>query len=247
MKISAVIITFNEEKNIARCLNSLKNVADEIVVVDSFSTDKTEQICRNFEALFFQRKFENYIVQKNYANSLTSNEFILSLDADEQLSGVLEKAILAEKNQQEFDAFSMNRLTNYCGKWIHHSGWYPDKKVRLWKKSTGKWGGPQPHEFVELERGAKVKHLNGDLLHFSYFSIDQHLEQSQRFSEMAAVSLRRRSKFFLLFKVAFSPAFRFFKTYFLLGGILDGYYGLVICWTASREVFWKYSKALRQS
>ena len=139
IKLSSVIITFNEERNIGRCIESLAGIADEIVVVDSGSTDDTEAICRSFGVKFIEHTFEGYGEQKNFAVSHCSFEYILSLDADEALSIELKESISALKNKWDKDGYSFNRLTNYCGKWVHYCGWYPDSKLRLFKKNKGKW------------------------------------------------------------------------------------------------------------
>ena len=153
--ISVVIITFNEEKNIGRCLESVKNIADEIVVLDSFSTDKTEEICLQHGASFFQHPFDGHIEQKNRAITYATYPHILSLDADEVLSPELEQSIKAVKENWQADGYYFNRLTNYCGKWIRHCGWYPDRKLRLWDSRKGKWGGVNPHDKYMLEPNAK--------------------------------------------------------------------------------------------
>src|SRR6187551_311049 len=132
IQLSVVIITFNEERNIARCLDSVREIADDVVVVDSFSTDKTEAICREKGARFVQHKFEGHIEQKNYAVTQAKFPYILSLDADEAPDEKLIASIKKVKADWIADGYSMNRLTNYCGKWIHHCGWYPDVKLRLW-------------------------------------------------------------------------------------------------------------------
>lgn len=141
IKLSAVIITYNEEDNIERCLESLEKTADEILVVDSFSSDRTAEICKSKGVEFIQHSFEGHIEQKNYALSRASNDYVLSLDADEALSDKLIQSIRAAKQNWSTNGYSVNRLTNYCGKWIRHCGWYPDKKIRLWDKRKGTWGG----------------------------------------------------------------------------------------------------------
>ena len=151
LPLSAVIITKNEEKNIARCLDSLSNIADEIVVVDSYSTDKTEEICLNYNVRFIKHHFEGHIEQKNYALSQTTYQHVISLDADEALDEVMQNSILEVKKEWSFDGYSMNRLTNYCGKWIWYGNWYPDTKLRLWDKSKGQWGGLNPHDKFMME------------------------------------------------------------------------------------------------
>ena len=137
VKISAVIITYNEERNIGSCLDSVKAVADEIVVVDSYSTDKTQEICSRMNVKFLQHHFEGHIEQKNYAVSCVQYGHVLSLDADEILSEKLKQSIIAAKQNWRFDGYSFNRSTNYCGNWIRHSGWYPDTKLRLWNRTKG--------------------------------------------------------------------------------------------------------------
>ncbi|RED44938.1 glycosyltransferase family 2 protein [Seonamhaeicola aphaedonensis] len=134
LKISAVIITYNEEEHLEKRLSSLIGIADEIVVVDSFSTDKTPEICKSFNVTFYQHAFEGYIEQKNYAVTLARHNYILSLDGDEALSETLKQSILKVKLHWAYDGYYCNRLNNYCGQWIKHSDWYPDKKLRLFKK-----------------------------------------------------------------------------------------------------------------
>ena len=146
IKLSSVIITLNEERNIGRCLDSLRGIADEIVVVDSGSTDRTEEICRTFGVRFFQHPFDGFTEQKNFAIDQCSFEHILSLDADESLSEELKKSVTAVKSNWNKDGYSFNRFTNYCGKWIKHCGWYPDRKLRLFRKEKGRWQGNKLHE-----------------------------------------------------------------------------------------------------
>ena len=170
-KISAVIITNNEEKNIERCIDSLIGVVDEIIVIDSFSTDKTEEICKSKNVRFVQHEWEGFSKSKNFGNQLVTYDLILSLDADEALSVDLQNSLLDLKNKSDvFEAYSLNRRTNFCGNWINHSGWYPDQKLRLWNKNRGHWEG-EIHEKIKLNNNATIEHLNGDLLHYSYHTI----------------------------------------------------------------------------
>ena len=147
VKVSAVIITYNEERNIKRCLDSIVGVADEIVVVDSYSTDRTEEICKAYHVKFIQHRFFGHIQQKNWAILQATSPYILSLDADEALSDELRLSILKAKKNWTHDGYYFNRLTNYCGKWIRHTSWYPARKLRLWDSRKGSWGGfnPQVH------------------------------------------------------------------------------------------------------
>lgn len=243
VNISGVIITFNEEGNIERCLDSIKAVADEIVVVDSFSTDRTETISRRHHAVFIQHTFEGHVEQKNYAVSCASFDHILALDADESLSAELTQSILAAKQNWEYDGYSFNRLTNYCGKWIRHCGWYPDAKLRLWDRRKGRWGGVNPHDRVIMENGCRTRHLNGDLLHYSYPTIRHHLSQMNSFSDIAsraAFESGRRVNFPV--DILLNPVLTFLKKYFLKLGILDGYEGFFISIHTAYGKFLKYTK-----
>ena len=243
VKISAVIITYNEEKNIGRCLDSVREVADEIVVVDSYSTDKTREICSSMNAKVLQHRFEGHIEQKNYAVSRAGYGHILSLDADEVLSDKLKQSILTAKQNWRFDGYSFNRLTNYCGKWIRHSGWYPDTKLRLWDRTKGRWGGVNPHDRVMLEEKCRVCHIAGDLHHYSYHTIKDHIDQINRFSEIAAQAAHANGKkAHMLLDIVFNPLLTFFKKYILKLGILDGYEGFMIAVHTAYGKFLKYVK-----
>ena len=241
VKISATIITFNEEKKIEDCLRSLIDVVDEIVVVDSFSTDGTETICKKYNVRFLKNNFEGYIAQKNFAMNAARYDFILSLDADERLSDQLRESILKVKNSWgDYDGYAFNRYNNYCGKWMNYGGWYPDRKIRLWHRKNGEWGGVDPHDSVKISTN-RVKKLEGDILHFSYLTIHEHLVQILRFSEIAAkAKYKRGERTNATASVFFSPFFRFIKTYLFQFGFLDGYYGFVYCAVASTSTFFKY-------
>lgn len=242
-KISAVIITFNEEKNINRCLDSLQGVVDEIIVVDSFSTDKTEEICKKFNVRFITHKFDGHIEQKNWAKSQASNPFVLSLDADEALDEELKKSIIKAKTQLNFAGYSMNRLTNYCGKWIYHCGWYPDKKLRLWDARKGEWGGDNPHDKFELfDKNERVFHLKGNILHYSYYTLEDHYKQVEYFTTILANAQFKKGKKAYLIVLLFSPIVKFVKDYFLKFGFLDGKEGFRICWISAGATYLKYKK-----
>lgn len=241
IKISATIITFNEERKIEPCITSLLPVADEIIVVDSFSTDKTKEICLRYPVKFIERSFEGYVAQKNFALRQTTNDIVLALDADERLSSELQTSILhVKRNWNSKSGYSFNRLNNYCGKWIRFSGWYPDRKIRLWDKRKGQWGGEDPHDKVILLR-KEIGFLKGDLLHMAYHTVDEHLQQMQKFSEVAAKAKYRNGKRpIFVIHVLLNPMFKFFKKYILQLGFLDGYYGFVFCAAASTLNFFKY-------
>ena len=243
VKISAVVITFNEEKNIGRCLDSLQGVADEIVVVDSYSTDQTKDICNRKQANFLQHSFDGHIEQKNFAASCATYDCVLSLDADEALSAELRQSILAVKQDWRHDGYSCNRLTNYCGTWIRYSGWYPDRKLRLWNRKKGRWGGINPHDRVMMDDPGRVFHMDGDMYHYSYRSVKDHVDQINRFSEIAARAANAEGrKANLVLDIVLNPGLTFLKKYILKQGVLDGYAGFLIAIHTAYGKFLKYIK-----
>ncbi len=242
VRISAVIITFNEERNIARCIESLIGIADEIVVVDSFSKDKTEEICKSFGVKFVQHIFDGHIEQKNWAITQATFPHILSLDADEAVDETLKSSILKIKENWNHDGYSMNRLTNYCGKWIRHCGWYPDTKMRLWDSRKGEWGGDNPHDKYELVEGSSTKHIEGDILHYSYYSLEDHYKQVTYFTDILSKSQFKKGKKAPFIVLIFSPIVKFIKDYFIKKGFLDGKEGFTICRISAYATFLKYKK-----
>jgi len=243
IQLSVVIITFNEEKNIARCINSVSEIADEVVVVDSFSTDSTEQICTALGVTFIKQKFLGHIEQKNFAISKASFPYILSLDADEALSNELLATVKKIKENWQADGYILNRKTNYCGQWIKHCGWYPDPKLRLWDSRKGYWGGVNPHDIFIMEAGAQVVKIKGDLLHYSFYTMSQHLEQVNKFTQIGAEQLFSKGKRPGFYQLFCKPGFKFFISYFLKRGFLDGFYGYCICKISAHAVYLKYAKA----
>jgi len=241
-KLSVVIITFNEEENIGRCIDSVLTVADEIIIIDSFSKDKTKEICLERGVNFIEHAFEGYIEQKNYAASIASFDYILSLDADEALCPRLQKSILAEKEHFTKDGYFMNRMTNYLGKWIRHGAWYPDKKLRVWNHHKGRWAGRNPHDCYEMNTECSIGYLKGDILHYSYTCIQGHVAQFDKFTTITAQHMNEEGKRGTFFKIFFSPFFSFIKGFFIRLGFLDGYYGIVICVINSFATFMKYVK-----
>ncbi len=233
-KLSVVILTFNEARNIKRCIESVLAVADEIVIVDSYSTDTTPDICRAYNVRFYQHPFEGYIEQKNYAASLTQYDYILSLDADEALSELLTQSILAAKHIWKHDGYTMNRLTSYCGQWIHHSGWYPDTKLRLFKKNKAVWAGVNPHDKVEMHHGATITLLEGDLHHYSYYTFEEHKAQIVKFAEISASALYKKGVRSDPAKIIYKPVARFIRSYIVKAGFMDGKAG----WTIARMTAW---------
>ncbi len=242
MKLSVVIITFNEERNIARCLDSVKDIADEILVVDSLSTDRTKEICQQYNVRFMEHPFEGYIGQKNVALDMANNDFVLSLDADEALSDELKASIIHVKQNMDADGYTMNRFTNYCGQWIKYCGWYPDTKLRLFNRTKGRWGGINPHDQFFMEKTASIKHLEGDILHYSYYTEQDHLKQVERFTDIAAQAYFEKGKKSSALKLYGSPAAKFIRDYFINLGFLDGIAGLKICSLSAKATYLKYSK-----
>lgn len=240
IKISAVIITYNEERNIARCLQSLAGVADEIIVVDSFSTDSTHLICEKFNVSFTQHAFEGYGAQKNFGNSLAQYEHILSLDADEALSDELVALILEFKNNPRADIVSMKRLTNYCGQWIKHSGWYPDIKIRLWKKGDAQWNNNLVHESPQINPGAKRLFLDADILHYSYYTVAEHKERTLMYAGLASRIMAEQGKTVSMPLIYIKTGIKFLRNYFLFLGFLDGRNGYLICKMGAYETYLKY-------
>ena len=240
-KITAAIITFNEERNIERCIISLLDCVDEILVVDSFSTDKTEEICQKYNVRFIQNPFEGHIEQKNVALQLSTHDWVLSLDADEALTAELKESILNTKNEDDFGGYSLNRLTNYCGKWVHYCGWYPDTKIRLVNKNTAKWDGVNPHDRLDVLNDSKIGQLKGDLLHYSYYTKEDHFKQIDYFGRIAANELIKKGKTASILKIGVKTIAQFFKSFLLKRGFLDGKTGFLISIRSAYATYIKYS------
>ena len=240
-KITAAIITFNEERNIERCIHSLIDSVDEILVVDSFSTDKTEEICRKYNVRFIQNPFKGHIEQKNVALQLATFDWVLSLDADEALTAELKESVLKAKNEDNFGGYQLNRLTNYCGKWVRYCGWYPDTKIRLVNKQNAKWQGVNPHDRLDVLNDAKIGQLNGDLLHYSYYTKEDHFKQIHYFGNIAANELIKKGKTASYLKIAIKTTAQFFKSFILKRGILDGKTGFLISIRSAYATYIKYS------
>jgi len=241
VKISAVVITRNEEANIEACLRSLEGIADEIIVVDSRSTDLTVKIARRFTSRVYERKWTNFSDQKNYADGLAEHPWILSLDADERLSPELREEIKAlAGDDPPGAAFSMPRRVYYLGRWIKHSGWYPDRKLRLFRKDRARWEGAYVHEDLVVD--GEVRKFQGDILHFTYRSISDHLARINAFSDLGAQKLYAQRKKCRLRHLLLVPPGRFIKSYILRGGFRDGFAGLVIAVLNGYGIFVRYAK-----
>lgn len=242
IKLSVAIITFNEERNIERCLQAVKPLADEIVVVDSFSKDRTEEICRQWGALFIQHPFEGHIQQKNFALQQCSGDWILSVDADEAPAPELVEQIKRAITESSFGGYSMNRLTNYCGHWVRHCGWYPDTKLRLVKRDQAMWKGVNPHDKLEMAQQQPIGWLKGDLLHYSYYTSDDHYRQIEYFGDIAARALFDRGVRISWPMVVAKTAVQFIKSFLIKSGWRDGHTGWLISKRSAFATWRKYQK-----
>lgn len=243
--LSVVIITFNEEKNIRRCIESVKPVADEVIVVDSFSNDRTVEIALSLGARVKQSAFDGYIKQKNKAINEASNHFVLLLDADEFLSDELAASVLKAKHDYTCRAYSMKRCNIFRGRYIRHGLWYPDKKLRLFDKRYGHCGGLDPHDIIVMEQKTEVKLLKGDLFHHTFETVEAYRRRNNEVSTVIAQSLFDAGIKKPKYKIILSPLWSFINGYFLRLGFLEGYNGFVIALLTTQQSFLKYQK-LRQ-
>jgi len=241
VKISACIITFNEEKNVRECLESV-SWADEIVVVDSFSADATVQICRQYTDRVVQHPWEGHVAQKNVALNLATHDWVMCIDADERISDALREQIHRElqKSPVPCDGYFFPRRTFYLGRWIKHGGWYPDYKLRLFRKSKGRWGGVDPHDEVMLDGTAQ--YLSAPLDHVTYRNIAHHVATINAYTDISAEQKIRAHAKFPRFHLLLNPVAKFFTMYFLRGGFLDGVPGFIVAASGSFYVFLKYAK-----
>jgi len=241
VKIYATIITYNEERNLPRAIESLR-CCDEIVVVDSGSTDRTMEIAEKLGARAIDSPWPGYAKQKNLAAEKAAYDWILSIDADESLSEALEAEIWQlKKNGPRFDGYTMPRMAKYLGRWIRHSGWYPDRKVRLYDRRKGQWQGAYVHESVKVD--GRVGHLQANLLHFTCDSLSEHLKTMDGYTTLAAQQLLSTDEKVTWGRLILEPPWTFFRTYVLKLGFLDGVEGLAIANMAALYNFVKYAKA----
>ena len=245
MKITATIITLNEERNIARAIESLRST-DEILIVDSGSVDRTVELAQNLGTRVIEANWRGYSAQKNWAAEQARNDWILSLDADEVLSEALDAEILSlKKSGPQYEAYTMPRLARYLGRWIYHSGWYPDRKVRLYHREKASFVGDFVHESVEV-RG-RIGKLENNILHFTCESLSEHVKTLDRYTTLAAQELAASKVKVPMSKLLLDPAWTFVRTYVLQRGFLDGPEGLTIAQMAAFYTFLKYSKARNMS
>ena len=243
--ISCCIVCLNEEHAIRRCLESVK-WCDEIVVVDSFSTDKTIEICQEYSAHIIQRAWPGYVEQKRFALAQASHEWILNIDADEEVSPLLQNEIqvVLQQDDPAVDGFYIPRLVHYLGRWWWH-GWYPSYRLRLFRKHKVRWGGVDPHEKVLLH--GRSEHLSGNFHHYTYTDISDHLRTVNSLTDISSRELMLRQRRKYLSDVLLRPLWRFLSFYFFRGCIRDGIPGLFVAATSAFYVFLKYAKLWEQA
>jgi glycosyltransferase involved in cell wall biosynthesis len=240
IRISAVIITFNEQDHIERCLQSLL-WADEIVVVDSGSTDQTPAICRKYRVRLLEHPWEGFVRQKIFATAAAANDWIFSIDGDEEVSESLRQEIERIKaSTPQAAAFRMPRKMFYLGKWIKHGSWYPDYKIRLFNRQQGRWAGLEVHEY--WQPAGRCEKLGGDLLHYSYKNLADHLHKMNNLTTQAAREMQQKGVKPYLRNILGRPCGKFLKSYFIQAGFLDGFTGLIIALLGSYYVLLKYLK-----
>ncbi len=240
MSLSVAIITLNEANHIARCIKAAQQLADEVVVVDSGSTDGTQEIAKTLGASLIDQPFLGYGRQKQFAVNATSGSWVLSLDADEVLTEALVQSIREAMEQDNVQVFQVNRLNNYLGTWLKHSGWHPDWQTRLWKRSAAQWNEANIHEGVLTDK--HIGRLKGTLLHYSIQSKEQHLSTIDKYTTLSAQKLKEEGKEYKAFKRFISPPFHFIQTFIFRLGFLDGKAGFWVCWRSAYATYLKYKK-----
>lgn len=240
IRLSACLITLNEERNLPRILNSLKDIADEIVIADAGSTDRTCAIAGEHDAKILARGWTDYAEQRNFAASQAAHDWILALDADEELSDTLRDSIRTWKSGEPlYSVYEVNRLTWYLGAWIKHSGWYPDRKKRLYQRQAAHFEG-KVHEALKFT-GA-TGGLDGELYHYTVSSFEEHVANVNHYTTLAAQQLAESGKRVWRPGMLLAPLWSWLQTFVLQAGFLDGYRGWLIARMAARSVYLKYRK-----
>jgi glycosyltransferase involved in cell wall biosynthesis len=240
-RLTACVITYNEEANMADCLRSLA-FCSEIVVVDSHSTDRTREIARGLGARVIERDWPGHIEQKNFAIDQASHDWVLCLDADERVTSGLRQRIEEVLARPDADGYLVNRKNIYLGGWIRHCGWYPERKLRLFRRSRGRWRGINPHDHVHLEPPGPALPLRADLEHYTYADIEDHISTMNYFSSIAASEKLARGQRWVTLNLLLNPPLTFLKMFFLRGGFLDGWRGFLVSALGSYYVFLRYAK-----
>jgi glycosyltransferase involved in cell wall biosynthesis len=238
-QLSVTIITLNEERNIRDCMESVK-WADEIIVVDSGSTDRTVEISREYTDKVYNNPWPGHKEQKNFAVSKSSNLWIFSIDADERVTPELSDFILKELENPHYDGYRFPRKNHFLGKWLRHGGWYPDHVLRLFRKDKGAFGGINPHDKVFVE--GKVSTIPVPLFHYTYSSLSQYVAKQNSYSTAAAEAMAQKGKEIHPLFIPLKTFWKFIETYMVKMGFLDGFHGFVAAIGASFSAFWKYAK-----
>ena len=237
-RLSVALITYNEEENLPKTLEAVRDIANEIVVVDSHSTDKTREIAQSYGAKVFKEDWKGFRDQKNSALEKCSGEWILFLDADEVVSKELKKSILEAIKNPKAEGYFLNRKTFYAGKFLEHT-WQPDWVLRLVEKSANpRWEGGNVHEYLKID--GKTAKLNGFLYHYTYKNIYDHFQKSLKYAKLSAEELHKKGKNFKIHKLLINPFWAFFRQYILKRGFLDGIRGLSVAVSYYFSTFLKY-------
>lgn len=242
MTLTVSIITLNEEKNLARTLESVKKFADEIVIVDSGSTDKTEEIAKNFNAKFYFQKWLGYGPQRNKAIELASSEWVLNIDADEEISEELAKKIadIKDDKNDKIDVFKINFMSVCFGKKIKHGGWSNSYRIRLFKKNSGRFNENNVHE--EFITNSHIGKINEYILHHSYSDLEDYFTKFNKYTTLGAIEYYKKNKKASLVSIVLNPIYKFIRMYFFRLGFLDGLEGFILAITSSLYTMVKYYK-----
>jgi glycosyltransferase involved in cell wall biosynthesis len=238
--VSVYVLTFNNRRTIDRCLRSL-GWAEELVIVDSFSTDGTYEVCQQYTDRTYQREWKGHRDQYQFAADLTTRDWIMFVDADEEVPEELVEEIQGELNEgaKDRDGFLVYRRTYYLGRWIRYGGWYPDGEIRLYRRDKGRWeGGLHAKIIVDGQVGV----LKSQYLHYTYRDISDQIHTIDKYSQIAAEDMAMNGEKWSLFKLLFRPPFRFIKEYLFKSGFRDGLPGLIIIVSTMFYVFMKYAK-----
>jgi glycosyltransferase involved in cell wall biosynthesis len=244
IQLSVVVITYNEEENIERCLKSIVSVADEILVVDSYSTDKTVAIAESMGARVIQNPFKGFIQQRAFAVKNAKFDYILALDADEVVSPELLVSLQSAKEDWTCDCYYTNRLNKFGQRWIRHGAWYPDRKMRFFDRRKVTFGGLEPHDQILPDEGVSTGFLKGDLQHFMQENIFERIQKINEFSTVAARSLHKKGVKGTYFRLMYKPFARFWGDYLFKWGMLDGFYGFFLACASAHYAFYREAKLI---
>ncbi len=244
IQLSVVVITYNEEENIERCLRSIVSIADEILLVDSFSTDNTVAIAESMGARVVQNPFKGFIQQRSFAVKNAKYDHILALDADEVVSAELLESLKAAKQNWTHDCFYNNRLNKFGKRWIRHGAWYPDRKMRFFDRRKVSFGGVEPHDEIVPVENASTAFLKGDLQHNMHENIFERIQKINEFSTVAARSLNKKGVKGTYFRLLYKPFARFWGDYLFKWGVLDGFYGFFLACASAHYAFYREAKLI---